>query len=199
MSYYYSYYIGYRHDEKIYPLGPYDAFGKLRAVVCRSRSFASDLHELFYHVKESEISDKLREEFEYTDWDNRKRVDVKWLPLSKLPSGSSIRKGYFLIEDVKCYEKAGDEGDDLFYDCLSPTVFAAKLQHEMAVGKPAPQIDEEGYEIESHSASDYMYYAYQNKDCKEYEAEQIRDVAYMLDEHNDVPEGATLVVLETEG
>ena len=77
MSYYYTYYLGYEREGKIYPLGPYDCFGKLRDVVNRSRSFASDLHERFWPVKEEEISDELRKEFEYTDWEGKKTVEYK--------------------------------------------------------------------------------------------------------------------------
>ncbi len=40
MSWYVSYYIGYRtKDGKIYPLGPFDSFGKLKSILNRFRSF----------------------------------------------------------------------------------------------------------------------------------------------------------------
>ena len=68
MSYYYSYYAGYKYDGKIYPLGPFNCFGKLRAIVEKSRSFASDLHNDFYDVPDDAASDELRERFEYEDW-----------------------------------------------------------------------------------------------------------------------------------
>ena len=198
MSYYYNYYIGYQKDGKIYPLGPYNCFGKLKTVISRSRSFASDLHNLFYHMKEEAISDELRKEFEYPDWKGNPCIDVKFLPMKELPSGSCIKRGYFLMEDVKEYE-SNEDAWDIFYDHLSPEVYAAKLQNELAMGKPTPEYDEEGEEIVNHSAADYMYYAYQDYNCQEYEAECIRLVADMLSEYEDIPEGAELVVLETEG
>ena len=38
MSYYYNYYIGYKKDNKIYPLGPYDCNGNLKPVISKSSS-----------------------------------------------------------------------------------------------------------------------------------------------------------------
>ena len=73
MSYYYNYYVGYKKDGKIYPWGPYNANGKLEPMVSRSRSFASDLHEEFYAVSDKEVSEELRKEFEYEDWNKVKR------------------------------------------------------------------------------------------------------------------------------
>ena len=100
MSYYYTYYIGYRTKGKIYPLGPYDCFGTLRPVLNRSRSFASDLYEEFSPVKEPEISEELRKEFESEDWNGNKVVPVKYLNIKDLPTGEYIKKGYVLISEV---------------------------------------------------------------------------------------------------
>ena len=199
MSYYYNYYIGYEWDGKIYPLGPYNSFGQLCDVISKSRSFASDLHECFYNVSGDQISDELRKNFEYEDYKGDKVVEVKYLPLDELPSGSFIKKGYFLIDDVKRYEDGADKWD-IFYDNLTPEMYAAMLQNELILGKPAPKKDCEGYEIEVHSASEYMFYAYPDYDSKEYEAEILRcaieslySYRYMNDDNKEV------VILETEG
>ena len=201
MSYYYNYYIGYKHNGKIYPLGPYDCNGKLKDVVSRSRSFASDLHESFDFVDENMISDELRKEFEYEDWNGNKKVDVKYLPLKELPYGDFISKGYFLIDSVREYEKGEDDFEnDLEYDKVDPVVYAAMVKNEIVFGKPSPKKDIEGGEMEVHGASDYMYYAYPNYSGKEYEAFVIRQVAEMLGEFNrNLPEGYEVVILETEG
>lgn len=196
MSYYYNYYIGYKKEGKIYPLGPYNSFGKLNAALWRSRSFASRLHEEFNPIKEEEISEELRKEFEYTDWEGKKTVEVKLLPLSMLPTDSYLKSGYFLISDVELYEKDHDE-EGLFYDCLSPQIYAAKLQHELTFGKPAQKLDEEGEEITEHSASEYMYYVYPDYRSKEYEASVIREIANALNEYTLDDED--IVILETEG
>ena len=207
MSYYYNYCIGYMHDGKIYPLGPYDCNGKLCDVISKSRSFASDLHEDFMIVSEEQISDELRKEFEYEDWNGNKVVNVKYLPLSDLPVGSYIKSGYFLISDVQQYEKYGkDPYDELFYDCLTPTVYAAKLLNDLAANKnvknteePVSDEDEEDTE-RPHPATDYMFFAYPDYGSKEYECEVIRTAAdYLGDFNSSLPKGYKLVVLETEG
>ena len=197
MSYYYSYYLGYKKDNKIYPLGPYNCQGKIRPIISRSRSFASDLHEEFYTIREDAVSDELRKDFEYEDWKGNKVVDAKYLPLDELPSGDYIKKGYCLISDVRVYEENPDDFDG-FFDTLSPTVYAAMLDNELKFGKPTPQKDDEGCEYTPHSVSDYMYYAYPDFHCKEYEADFIRTFANYFRNY-DIEFDAELVVLETEG
>lgn len=197
MSYYYSYYIGYKKDGKFFPLGPYDSFGELHPVLCKSRSFASDLHTEFLPIKGEEVSDELRKDFEFTDWQGNKIVDVKYLTVKDLPTGSFIKKGYFLIDDVKAYEE-DKYAFDIFYDHLSPSVYAAKLENELKFGKPKPKKDEFGEEYEEHSVSDYIYYAYPDYDSIEFEAWTIRNfieefVTYKVSGEYEV------VVLETEG
>lgn len=199
MSYYYNYYIGYKgEDEKLYPLGPFDSFGDLRCAFFKSRSYASDIHEDFWLIKESQISDELRKHFEITNWKNEKEVPVKWLDINDLPTGSFIKTGYFLIEDVKRYEADYDTWD-IFYEHLSPEVYAAKLSNELALGKPENKLDCEGNEIEEHSASEYMYYAYPDYNSREYEAHVIRLFADSLESYRRFKDGTQIVVLETEG
>ena len=198
-SYYYNYFIGYIHEGKIYPLGPYTANGKRRDVVSRSRSFASDLHEDFYVIRDEMISDELRKDYEYETYEGEKEMPrLKYLRVSELPKESYIRKGYFLIRDVVLYEEGDGDSDELFYDRISPSVYAGMMKNEITFGKPADEYDAEGEKIERHSAGDYMYYAYPNYFSKEYEAEMLRVTAGMLDEY-DLPKGSELVVIEDEG
>lgn len=198
MSYYYNYYIGYMHEGKIYPFGPYNSKGKLRDVISRSRSFASDLHESFYPIKDEMVSEELRKEFQYKNWKEELVVDVKWLPIEDLPNGSYIKTGYFLVEDVKAYQ-ADENTEELFYDKLSPEVYASMLQKECMGLRPVPQKDTEGEELVVHPASDYMYFAYPDYYCREYEASLIRDVADMLNGYSDLDKDDKIVILETEG
>lgn len=195
MSYYYNYYIGYKKDGRIYPWGPYTADGKLRPVICRSRSFASDLHDYFRYVSEEEMSDELREEFEYEDWNGSKRVEVKYISENELPNDDFIKRGYFLINDVKVKAYKGDFYDD-FDDPISPEIYAAKLQHELTFGKNQPKKDCEGNEYIEPNASDYMYYAYPNYRAKEYESHILRQVLEALRTYTDDVE---FIILETEG
>ena len=199
MSYYYNYYIGYSHDGKLYPLGPYTAKSKLKSVVSKSRSFASDLHESFFPIREEMISDELRKEFEYTDWDGKKRVDVEYLEYDKLPSDNFVKSGYFLIDDVKRYEEDHDS-ENLFYDHLTPTVYLAMANNEIKFGKPGPVKDDFDEEYVPKAASDYMYFSYPDYHGKEYEVFVIKAAADILwDWGYGLPEGSKLVILKTEG
>lgn len=197
MSYYYNYYAGYMLNNKIYPWGPYDRNGKLHAILSRSHSYASDLYKYFYTVEENAISDELRKEFEYKNWDGSNVISVKYLQLEKLPTRSFIKKGYFLIKDVEAYE-SNKEYFEGFCDVLTSDIYAAKLQNELMFGKNQPKKDDEGYEYTEPNASDYMYFAYPDYETKEYESFLIREVFDMLNEY-DLPSEAEFVVLETEG
>ena len=196
MSYYYEYYIGYEKDGLIYPLGPYDAFGKLRPAVCKSRSFASNLHDRFMYVSEKKASDELKKEFTYESWNGEPVFQCKYLPIADLPKGSFVKEGYFLIEDVAAYRKDSYDFDG-FYDRVDPTVYVAMVENELKFGKPAPKKDCEGYEYTPYSASDYMFYAYPDYHCEEYEAWVIRCEANALESTKTF--SCKLVALETEG
>ena len=173
---YCNYYIGYRKDGKIYPWGPYTADGKLKSAVSRSSSFASELYREFQDIPDGEISEELRREFEWEDYGGHKVMNVEYLSEKDLPSGSFVKTGYFLIDDVKSYEKDEYDEFDGFYDVLSPSVYAAKLQHEITFGKNKPEKDIEGYEYTEPNASDYMYYAYPDYKSREYEAFILRQL-----------------------
>ena len=199
MSYYYNYYVGYKSEGKVYPLGPYNSFGELKDAISKSRSFASNLHEEFYPVKEEDVSYELRKEFEYENWNGDKVLEVKMLPINELPTGSYIKKGYFLIDDVQQYEASEYRYFDGFYDYISPAVYASMAQNEMQFGKPERRQDDYDEWYYPKSASDYMYYAFPDYESKEYEAEIIRSVAHMMGEEVNLPKGAVLLALETEG
>ena len=201
MSYYYNYYIGFIKNGKIYPLGPYDHRGELSPALSRSASSASDLHESFQFVAENQISDELRKAFEYEEYNGNKVMRVKYLPLKELPSGSFIKTGYFLIENVNRYEKDDDfNAEDLAWDSVDPVTYAAMMKNEIVFGQPKPKLDIEGNELEVHSASEYMYYAYPDYRSEEYEAHIIRQFADALEFYDKEEQCfVELVVLETEG
>ena len=198
MSYYYSYYIGYKLDGKIYPWGPYDANGKLKPVICRSRSFASELHYDFLNIDKNSISDELIKEFEYNDCLGEARIlNVKYLPENDLPIGSYIKHGYFLIDEVKQYNN-GEDPLDCFSEIITPEVYAAKLHNEITFGKNKPKKDEFGYEYTEPNASDYMYFAYPDYQTEEYESFLLRQMIDSMAD-NELSKKAEYVVLETEG
>ncbi len=197
MSYYYNYYLGYVKDGRVFPLGPFDYSGKLKALLSRSRSFASDLHDRFFRIKDEMISDELRHEFEYKDYEGEIQMqNIHTLMLDELPKGSYIKSGYFLIEDVERYMHTGDP--DSFYDRKDPAVFAAILQSEAVLGAPPTKYDLEGNPYPTRSAADYMYFAYPDYQSEAYEAFLIRQFAEALERYPDI-EFDSIIVLETEG
>ena len=197
MSYYYCYTIGIMDKEdKIKPFGPYDANGNLKYIIEKSRSFASDLHEDFYEVKKEQITEELRKQFSYKEWDGKEKLEVKYLPIENLTTKSYLKKGYFLIDDVQAWEQGGD--DSLFCGMITPEVYAEKMRNELTFGKNQPKEDEYGNKYTESNASDYMYYAAIDYNSKEYEAEQLHNAAAILESY-DMPEGSKLVALEVEG
>jgi len=202
MAEYHFYYIGWMDkDQKIRPLGIYDCNGKLHPVISKTRSFMSDLYEDFYYVPDEMITDELRKEFTYKDYEDNEQLEkLRYLPLSQLGSGDFIKTGYFLINDVEAYHN-GASTDDIFYEKLSPEAYAAKLQTEISIPhvKKSSEDDDEddasyGWE---RSAADFMYFAYPDYLSREYEVHQLRDVAEMYEmfEWDHRKEGITLVAL----
>ena len=201
MSYYYTYYIA-RQDPKsgmIYPLGPYNKKGKLLPAYEVSRSFASNLHNDFYYIKENLISGELRKEFEYDGLTTHEKVfDAKMLMYSELPSSNYLKLNYYLVSDVKEYIESDDRyTGELFYDHMSPAIYAEKMRNEMIFGKPEPEQDCEGYEIPIYSCADYMLFAYPDYESREWEVAKIKEIANMVQGYNI--EDKDLVIILQEG
>ena len=208
MSYYYNYYLGFEKDGKIFPLGLYDHKGKLHAVFFRSRSFASDLHEDFIPVPDGMISDELRKEFEYEDWNGEIRMSpVKYLELSALGSDDFIKRGYCLKSNIDYYLEP--ERDDwsaiemLKDNMLTDFQFAMKAADELQYGIPKPEVDCEGEEIEVYPCSSYRYFSFPDYFSREYEVAMLKIAAsaYEWDSAfwSSNNERARIVILEDEG
>ena len=204
MSWYVDYYIGYRTPEgKIYPLGHFDSFGRLHSVLTKSRSFASDLWERFDRISLEETTDEIRNNFPnpsmYYESDNPEEEPpwCFWIYLEDLPTGSYLKKGYFLQDDISRYER--DEGYfDGFYHMLTPAEYVRKMEAELKFGAPKPKKDEYGEEYIEHSCDEYSYYVYPDYESQEYEAMVIREAAEAY-EWADFPKGSKIVVLQTNG
>ena len=199
MSTYYNYYIGYRDKDTglLYPLGPFDCFGNLKAVISRSRSFASDLHDDFYPIDDDNVSKELKENLGYKESDGTYSFEGKYLDAKDLPSGNYIKSGYFLISDIEEYIKTDCDSEGLFYDKLTPTMYALKMHNELAFGPPKEKLDCEGNVIEQYSCADYAYFSYPDYLSKEYESDVIRQHIGVLEDY-DFPKDFEIVVLETE-
>lgn len=212
MSWYVDYYVGYKTKEgKIYPLGHFDCFGNLRPVLTKSRSFASNLWERFQRVTLAETTEELKKHFPDGDlfsWGGSSEEKEEqapwcfWLDVDDLPTGSYLKKGYFLQEDIAQYERSLTDEDvyfDGFYEMLTPAEYVRKMESELKFGIPKPKKDCEGNEFEVYSCGEYSYYVYPDYSCQEYEASVIRDAVNVYEYMIDLPEGSKLVVLQTNG
>ena len=206
MSWYVDYYIGYRTKEgKIYPLGHFDRFGNLHAVLTKSGSFSSELWKRFDRITLEETTDEIKKHFPKGDiynWGEKSEEELPpwcfWMYLEDLPKGSYLKKGYFLQDDIAEYER--DDGYfDGFYHMLTPAEYARKMEAELKFGVPKPKKDAEGYEIEVHSCGEYSFYVYPDYESEEYETSVIRDAAGVYEFITDIPNGSKLVVLQTNG
>lgn len=188
MSWNYSYTLGVKtKDGKIYPIGPFDADGKIVDVINNSRSFEpEELDEGFYPINKDNVTPEFEKVYSY-ELDREKYLDLNffsYIPLADLPHGDGLKFGYFLIEDVDRYEKSRNSLYDFdgFYDWMEPKVYYAKAINEITYGAPKEQKDEEGGDITPHSAGDYMPYAFIDTSSAAYMAERIRQAHYMYDD-----------------
>ena len=204
MSWYTNTYVGLMDkDGKIIPWGPYTADGKLKPIFSHSRSFTTCLNELFYVVQDENVTDELRKAFpemldeEYSDM----RQYFGYLPESEIPSGEYIKREYCLLSDINAYlsNKEYFVGFEDFYDTLTPTEYAMKLENELKFGVPKPQLDCEGNEITQHSCAEYAYFAYPDTVSVEYDGFLLRGALGMLEDYSMESKGYKYVILKTEG
>ena len=196
MSYYYNYSIGIKtKDDKIYPLGPFNADGKVLDVIINSRSYEPEkLHEDFITVSDNQKTPELIKA--YPD------EDLLYLPIRELPKGDGLRSGYFLISDVMAYKADPNNMENLFYDWMDAETYLSRAANEERFGPPLTKKDEEGYDITRKSCRDYMPFAYIDINSAEYMAEKIRFAASMYNDWdltNKFGADYTIVVLLTEG
>ena len=206
MSYYYNYSIGIKtKDDKIYPLGPFNADGKVLDVIINSRSYEPEkLHEDFVPVLEDQKTPELIKVYscELIEAYSYDSCSLKYLPIGELPKGDGLRSGYFLISDVVAYKADPNNMENLFYDWMDAETYLSRAANEERFGPPLTEKDEEGYDITPKSCRDYMPFAYIDINSAEYMAEKIRFAASMYNDWDLINKfGAdyTIVVLLTEG
>ncbi len=187
-------YIGYKTKEnKIYPLGPYDSFGKLIGIW--ENGYESELGKYFVLIPKDMETKELRDEFMKHSSMNRVNDDdlgVFYAYLDELPVGTYIRKGYFLREEIAEYESGQVSRP---YHCLTEREYGLQLESEAKFGPPKPKKDEYGTEYTPPACSEYSYYMFPDYDSVEYEVDKIRQVAELL-QTSDIPEDSKMVVLE---
>ncbi len=193
MSKYYNYYIGYVDSEsnKICPLGPFDSKGKYCSVLVRSRSFASDMWRDFNKCSDEDVSKELAESLNITSISEG--YDVRYCKIADLPEGSYIKEGYYPARLVLQYKDTG-EYEDLAYYCIPCEVYAALSNNANAGIQPQdPSVIPEDLTI-----GDYMYFAYEDRHCPEYEAMLLRSMTSVLIDNwfgEDIPSNLVAIVI----
>lgn len=165
MSTYYSYYIGYIDtNNKLHAYGPYDRFGNLEPVIWRSRSYASDMFREFSAADIDMLDEELKKKFVYDSGD-RTYCTLYYLSMSLLPSGSYIKDGYFLMEEISEYLETNSLSIFEYSNKFSITHYAKEL--EMAV--------KNNDENRISELKQYTYFSYPDYTCEEYESFVIRN------------------------
>lgn len=193
MSQHNSYYICYLKDGKLYPYGPYTNDGTLQPTLDKIQSYSSDLYQYFKRIPKEMRSEEFDKEFGAED---ERFITLGYLPYRELPDEPLIRRGYFLIDDVKKYEKYGDD-EELFYEYLSPEMYIAKSDNELKFGMPPPKKDCEGNEFEQYSAAEYMNYAYIDSKSVGAEVAAIKYMVRTLNRYDDVFENDIVIIYRT--
>ena len=196
MSTVYSYYIGYFKDNKIYPFGPFNCFGKYVPVLERTRSFASDLYQSFHTVSKDVISDEfIQKVYNLKDGET---YQLEYIPVSyeyikDLGDDNFIKTGYFLKEDVEEYFKNGKDPEGLFYSRIDPVIYAELVKDEAIYGY---REQDENSDRVVYNASDYMYFAYPDYLSREYEISCIKTHACNLAGDIDIKDLIVVSVID---
>jgi hypothetical protein len=186
MSTYYNYYIGYIHENKIYPLGPYTKYNELCSILESSRSAGSDLPQMFAPIEFNMMSKAFKETFNVNDEDEKDSWIYNFLPIDWLPKETYWIRGYCLIDDVMNYIHAKENGDDVSFieedlicNCLNPIEYAEKMRNQFMANND----ENNGFawdEDKDYSAKDYMFFSFPHTHSKEYDSAQIMQFALVL-------------------
>ena len=203
-----NFYIGFIQDGKFYLSGPCTADGTIHPVIseidCDNDDYPIDRY--FSRIGEDDADDDLVKALSYRNSDGENVFDVCYCPVSGLPNGSFIRKGYFLCSDVAAYldlmnleSKTNGEWDcadmdGLFEVMIEPEVYASALKNEMLLSE-VPDILLSG----RRSMADFMYFAYPDANAIEYKAYQLRKEAARLDNAGHKEGRIPIVVMQRCG
>lgn len=212
MSYYYSYFIGAcnKNTGVFRVLGPFakdEKNGKMRIapVICKSQSFASDLHEEFSPIPEDKMSPEMVEQFTYKNYKDEPELDrVKYLDYSLLPGGEMIRSEYVLTSELIQYQQMKDDylpEAEYFSETLSPAAYATFAQHYVTTGEGLERevLEDEEYVKKTLTPDMYTLYRYIDESSVEFESWVIRMTVVEGGYDFLIGKDEKLVILETEG
>lgn len=198
ISWYFNYYAGYRDNKTgiLFPIGPFDHNGKIHPIIWRSRSFESELHEMFHSVGIESVSPELKSALwpESEDEDIEKFLYLSYLPVKELPDTKlGVKTGYYLTDEIARYLKYG-YSEDIFYDYMDPTEYSMRLSNELIFSQDPIQDDDE----EKHSVKDYSYFSYVDTLSMDYEVSEIK-TGLDIFEFTKIPDDCERVVILNEG
>ena len=115
MSTYYNFYFGYKKDDKIYPYGPYNKYGKLIAAMERSGGFINGLQDEFEHnrIQDDMFSEELIKDLDI-DLTNNYDKALYYLPVSELGESNFIKYGYIHMDEITDYLKELEDCNGYF-------------------------------------------------------------------------------------
>ena len=168
MSTYYSYYLGYRTtDEKVHIYGPYDKFGNVECIFCRSRSFASQIYQDFIRIRAEKIGDDIIKDFMKvydTTYIDRYEMNINYMLLDDLPSTDYIKSYFVPVDDALYYLNKIKEEDD--YENIYFHKKYTIEEYALATNNAIRENDEKKIK----ELSDYVYFSYPDYNSKEYES-----------------------------
>jgi len=198
MGYWHNIYLGYSKDGKVFPLGPYDAKGRIYPIYTYRHIWAGEnrLHDQMEHVlpTDQEVSDELRNVLAYETYEGKTIYpDMRMIALDNLPALPIMSSGYVPIAQVEGYESFG--GDPDFYPVYTPMIYAEKLRGEMN-GIPAQPVEGED-EAPRESMRDFMFYQWVDRNTLAYDIHKVREVARVFEDAPILVGTKGIVVIET--
>ena len=115
MSTYYSFYFGYKKDDKIYPYGPYNRYGKLIAAMERSGGFINNLQDDFTpnRIQDDMFSEELIKDLDI-DLTNNYSKALYYLPANELGESNFIKYSYIHMDEIGDYLEELEKCDGYF-------------------------------------------------------------------------------------
>ena len=163
----------------------YDNISRLKELdyLIRSCDTGDKIDIWFDWIASDQVSKDLAMGLGFTDGDvSYTQFSVLDLDTVKSKQMQYVKTGYFLTRDVDAYINEDEYVcDDLFYDRLSPEVYASKL---LAEAKMSKDIIKAKIEDGEYMASDYMYFAYPDYASVEYVVAFAREIVKLFDIKN---------------
>lgn len=155
---------------------------RLKTIMYRTGSWMPrHFEDEFTPVSADDCDEELQKAFTYKNWNDKEEFSdtLSYMTLDELNALKSdyIKHGYYLVDDVDKYEKYKEDSCvsdlDIFYDAVSPTVYANMCAKQI---KRHQEKDAEGYEYTAYGFDDYMPYSWPDYDSQEFLVSQLQTI-----------------------